>query len=588
MFTTRAIRTITLKRKWKLCVKYAFILRNNQPQHLISQIVHSTMQTLFFLIMFLQVYYLLHLPNRTTIEASKHPSEKFIKKNDKSIAAHHTASTLLRMHNIYVTERPHNTFLYDVLRLHPNATSAQINSSYRRLSRDYHPDKWEASQRRENRNGTRNDTTDSEERKEKWREVQWAHEILKEDTTRLVYHRYGLHDPSVAVKILTGAMDELVNERDVGADSGTTAKKWNGMTRIDRMEDRIELWRLMGYHVISNHRTSPISSMHFNDAHSHKHAPPQPAPPPPPPHDNPHEERVRIMATQLIERIRPLVEGTIPECEMVQCLIEQCDRLKSLPLGAQILRCIGRAYRISGKRSLQRLERDFQKGMKATKPKDPFGNPHLATATASTYAKLRDTMGYGKGLLEAAVAGGKLVLGELAKRKADQYQQKQKKEKSRKKKQNEMKSIEYQYSIPDSGKTSWDEYEVEDTGDSYMSSDNDLDYEEKMQCQQMDKARNAILHSLQVEALWKVTKLELDRTSREACHAILSGKYFFNFNTSSSLASSTKGQTNVRGWVGLGGETIDYEEGTFRAAAAMILVGDIMVCRSKEDTAWME
>mmetsp|Transcript_7693 Transcript_7693/g.11002 ORF Transcript_7693/g.11002 Transcript_7693/m.11002 type:complete len:152 (+) Transcript_7693:1183-1638(+) len=151
-----------------------------------------------------------------------------------------------------------------------------------------------------------------------------------------------------------------------------------------------------------------------------------------------------------------------------------------------------------------------------------------------------------------------------------------------------MKSIEYQYSIPDSGKTSWDEYEVEDTGDSYMSSDNDLDYEEKMQCQQMDKARNAILHSLQVEALWKVTKLELDRTSREACHAILSGKYFFNFNTSSSLASSTKGQTNVRGWVGLGGETIDYEEGTFRAAAAMILVGDIMVCRSKEDTAWME
>lgn len=106
--------------------------------------------------------------------------------------------------------------------------------------------------------------------------------------------------------------------------------------------------------------------------------------------------------------------------------------------------------------------------------------------------------------------------------------------------------------------------------DSHLESDEQLKETERL------KAQAAILESLQVEALWKITKIDLDRTIQEACNLILTGEYFF-FPTQ-----------HADGWVGSTGEAVDTSIGRLRAAAALVMIGDIMVRCSKEGTAWME
>jgi hypothetical protein len=100
------------------------------------------------------------------------------------------------------------------------------------------------------------------------------------------------------------------------------------------------------------------------------------------------------------------------------------------------------------------------------------------------------------------------------------------------------------------------------------------------------KARNAVLESLQVEALWKIRKIELDRTIREACDLILDGDYFFFPSHQSSRPADW--QEDGDGWVGSSGKLIDARDGRLRAASALIMIGNIMVQRSKEGTSWME
>lgn len=94
------------------------------------------------------------------------------------------SSMHLQIHKIYATNPPHDTKLYDILQTTSYATAAQITSSYRRLSRQYHPDK-----------GNQPD---------KLQELLDAYDILKSDSTRLPYHQYGLSDPSIAVAVLLG------------------------------------------------------------------------------------------------------------------------------------------------------------------------------------------------------------------------------------------------------------------------------------------------------------------------------------------------------------------------------------------------
>ena len=112
-----------------------------------------------------------------------------------------------------------------------------------------------------------------------------------------------------------------------------------------------------------------------------------------------------------------------------------------------------------------------------------------------------------------------------------------------------------------------------------------------------------------VEALWKITKIELDKTIRESCRRILDGEggwHAFcqpewedghNYHTSQHHRRRDRHNDHHRhhrhrpppppdGWVGTTGEGVTLEVGRLRAAASLILVGDIMVQCSKEGTGW--
>ena len=109
--------------------------------------------------------------------------------------------------------------------------------------------------------------------------------------------------------------------------------------------------------------------------------------------------------------------------------------------------------------------------------------------------------------------------------------------------------------------------------------------------QEQEKAQAAVLGALQVEALWKIAKIELDRTILEACGRILDGDYFFFPSHQQPLYFDTSSGgycDDEQGWVGEGGEIIDTEVGRLRAAAAMVLVGDTMVECSKDGTSWVD
>jgi hypothetical protein len=134
-----------------------------------------------------------------------------------------------------------------------------------------------------------------------------------------------------------------------------------------------------------------------------------------------------------------------------------------------------------------------------------------------------------------------------------------------------------------------------------------VDEERIMREREHIKAMNTLLESNQVEALWKVTKIEIDRTIRKACDMILQGQVYFSFpshqlyheghdDTSRhddmpqhSFCSNDNGRGGGgTGWVGSTGVAIDARVARQRAAAILVMMGDIMVQRSKENTSWME
>jgi len=104
------------------------------------------------------------------------------------------SSTLLKMHKLYLMQPPHDKSLYNALSVSPNATAAEITKSFRKLSRKYHPDKY----RQHSVHLT------EEERQERLQQVREAYEVLKDDTTRLPYHKFGLLDTGMAAFLLTG------------------------------------------------------------------------------------------------------------------------------------------------------------------------------------------------------------------------------------------------------------------------------------------------------------------------------------------------------------------------------------------------
>jgi hypothetical protein len=126
-----------------------------------------------------------------------------------------------------------------------------------------------------------------------------------------------------------------------------------------------------------------------------------------------HQDRVMFLAANLLERIRPLVEGTIDENVLADAIAQECDVLKRLPLGAQIIRCIGRAYRHAGQHVLRkhRAQSRFL----------------LWRAGADLSGTVRAKMRSAKQVLTAAVASGRAVWTE---KQLQQQQQRHDKEQS--------------------------------------------------------------------------------------------------------------------------------------------------------------
>ena len=113
------------------------------------------------------------------------------------------------------------------------------------------------------------------------------------------------------------------------------------------------------------------------------------------------------------------------------------------------------------------------------------------------------------------------------------------------------------------------------------------------------KAQQTLLQSMQVEALWKITKIDLDKTVREACNLILSGDYFFfpshqtttttREGKSSLLLNQQQRQDDDDGWISSStGKTIYAKEARIKAAEAMKIIGNVMVQRSKCETSWKD
>ena len=90
-----------------------------------------------------------------------------------------------------------------------------------------------------------------------------------------------------------------------------------------------------------------------------------------------------------------------------------------------------------------------------------------------------------------------------------------------------------------------------------------------------------------MEALWRVSKIDLDHAIRDACHMILEGNHFL-FPTLHGIDSGGN-PTNNDGWIApRSGETIYVDIARLRAAAAMVMIGDVFVYCSKQGTSWKE
>jgi hypothetical protein len=420
------------------------------------------------------------------------------------------SSTLLQMHSLYVKQPPHDRTLYNTLQVCPNATAHEITRAYRRLSRTLHPDKQTGS-------------TVHTSNVDRLENVRHAYEVLKDDATRLPYHRYGLLDASHAVLLLTG-------HGGVG----------NGRHSHDPALD--DLLRLVGY--ARETPAFPANSIGgTTDAEIRRQH---------------HQARVYYLASHILERIRPFVENAVDATTLTTVWTEECDAVKSLPLGSQILRCVGRAYCYTARKTLRKGPRTTNVSGGASLRSLP--SPALPDA-------VRDGYRSAKHLFTAAVASGRVVVTEHL-----------------------SKSAKSSTTTTQAGGRASQNFltchfdDDLDVGTLPGETTDTAPTDEEIKQNEKDKARAALLESLQVEALWKISKLDLDRTIREACELILQGDYFF-FPSHQSVSPSDW-QRQDHGWVGSTGRVIGTDEGRFRAAQALELLGKIMVQRSKEGTSW--
>jgi DnaJ domain/X-domain of DnaJ-containing len=426
------------------------------------------------------------------------------------------SSSVLRLQRMYLKLPPHDTALYDALGVSPNATARELTQAYRRLSREHHPDKSSSS------SGSGSSS--------EYEQVRNAYEVLKDDTTRLVYHQYGAVDTSEAVRILTGRAQASGTSDGNRTDPGAFSND--------------ELLRLMGYpaeaEAVETHRGTPGTAFVSR------------------------QERVARIASQLLEQLRVVIEGQVSVQTLLDSVMQTCDVVKRQPMGAQILRCVGRAYRHSGQKSLALIANEIGIGTTL---------PSIGWASELVREGFRDA----KNLATAAVASGRALAAE---KRLDKH--------VRRYQEIRRQTISYHFDgeigeltptsvLAASGESDNDDDNDDDTpvsdlDDPVFDSVNQNDIE----MEQLIRAQATILQSLQLEALWKVTKVEIDRVVREACALVLSGEYFFVPPT-------------LEGWIGARSHrAVDATQGRRRAAELLVQVGNIMVEQSKDGTSWLQ
>ncbi|KAL7490648.1 hypothetical protein ACHAWT_000279, partial [Skeletonema menzelii] len=520
--------------------------------------------------------------------------------SSSSSANNYSHSSLLLQHHrtIYTNRRPHDTSLYDILNVRPNATLAEIQKSWRRKSLLWHPDKVAAMMRRRreedgrctigrdgktvvvppppppppppfggsgdqsmmnkeqhdlsnssinNSQPNKQDQKENEEEEEYYaktqlQKIQHAYEILSDDHNRLLYHKYGLvGGTNAAVQLLTGRAVQS-SSTDAAADGATV--------------EQIRLLELMGYHhhsyQQSQHSYPSYSSSSSSTTTSSMTT---------------HQQRIQTLTTTITEYLRPLVEGSISQENFITQVHSEMNALKKSPLGAQVIRCVGRAYKVEGWRVLRQMREE-----KLWKMKKQWGGGRSYHHSHSLLHKkrtrnngrknsrvddiLQDSWRNTKHYASAAYASGKLVVMEqrLKKMEEDQLRQREERRRQRRKKKKKededgLKRIQqggnesncHHLVSSNIGSLSDNEEDEEfDIGsfsdidnnndsDSDMSmfssseseSDDDDEIEYELQHSQNQKAYTALLSLHQMEALWKVTKIELDKTVREACRWIL-------------------------------------------------------------------
>ena len=480
------------------------------------------------------------------------------------------------MHKAYTTFPPHDTDLYDIMQVHPNATLGQITKSYRDLSRRYHPDKQV---RRRQQQPVQN-SQGEDNSKQRLQRLQTAYEILSDDSKRLPYHRYGLVDPNLAATLLLGPrvspenyFQLLQQQQHSHLRSFDGSSYDNAAPLFDKL-DR-ELLHLMGYDDSIFEVLAMIAeATNCGDAID--------------PSTILEEHRVRTVAALLLESVRPLVEGRIDNRLYAHLLSQDCDRWKRLPLGAQIIRSVGRAYRHEGREFLQYFKNnknsifwEMQNTKESSTPKQIV--LQLKTDLSIGFRRRwRST----KDILEAVAVSSRLAIAE---RSFDKQERKRKRQgiKKQEKKKETFRRIAYddtenEYSttstfLPQMDDFIWDE-------DEHYESHEYLEEEQK----ELEKIKDqkTILRTLQIEALWKVCKIDLDRVVRRACRLILSGEYFFYPQRQSSSGQHINSVGVSNGWVASSGRTIDMKSAEVIAAEAILMTGEIMVRQSKDGTSW--
>ena len=588
---------------------------------------------------------------------------------------------------------PHDVRLYDALHVAPNATLAEIQRSWRRLSRTYHPDKAALRRRRRAGTGDAGDTgagggakrgsddgrhddecrrvredqrphppppppppppplhptsvengnaankeasepssdemhseVDEEDyARQKLAEVTHAYEILSDDHTRLLYHRYGLVGGTEA------ALRLLAGQRGPGDGPGAASDS----------APRASLLEWMGYPPGASSQRLPERQA--------------------------RQRRLAYLAAALTERLRPLVEGAVPQDRFADEVFRECHALKTGPLGAQILRCVGRAYRVEGYRALLRSRR--RRGERCGRSGRRDGVARRARARREE-ERLSDRWRSAKHYAAAALSSGKLVLMERrvrrleegrARRRRRREEEDRARRRGRATREGAARRLEatrgerrgergdegdgttsFVYNIgelpgeedatygnhvdsdfpgEEGNIGAFSDDDEEDFLRSFHDEDNDDDddqqqddLEQELQYVQNRKKHAALLSVIQMEALWKITKIDLDRTVREACRRILAPAEERGWSAFCPQEPSpppdawrprrrppprppprggdrrrergARRERPLDGWVGTTGNVVHMEVGRLRAAAAMALVGDIMVQCSKEGTSW--